>query len=104
MGEAGRSLFELLTESGRFIVHRYDLDEAKMVGLDNTRKASPRKVDALHVCILCANQEMLVNTAAKYAGQFTPKLVIMNSTVVPGTTKEVPKRCECLVAHLPRAK
>ena len=101
LGEVGRPLFELLDESGCFIVHGIDLDEAKMSKVGQHKKDLPKEVDVMHVCIPCANQEKLTNTVANYARQFKPKLVIINSTVMPGTTKEVSKCCECFVAHSP---
>jgi UDP-N-acetyl-D-mannosaminuronate dehydrogenase len=101
LGEVGRPLFELLDESGCFIVHGIDLDEAKMGEVGQHKKDLVKEVDIMHVCIPCVNQEKFVSTVANYAKQFKPKLVIINSTVTPGTTKEVSKRCECLVAHSP---
>jgi UDP-N-acetyl-D-mannosaminuronate dehydrogenase len=101
LGEVGRPLFELLDESGCFIVHGIDLDEAKMGEVGQHKKDLVKEVDVMHVCIPCVNQEKFVSTVANYAKQFKPKLVIINSTVTPGTTKEVSKRCECLVAHSP---
>ena len=101
LGEVGRPLFELLKESGSFIVHGYDLDEAKMSQVGQHKKDLPEKADVMHVCIPCANQKKFVSTVANYAKQFKPKLVIINSTVMLGTTEEVSKHCECLVAHSP---
>jgi UDP-N-acetyl-D-mannosaminuronate dehydrogenase len=44
-----------------------------------------------------------VNNVAGYVERFKPKLVIIDSTVSPGTTMEVYKRCRgcCLVVHSP---
>ena len=36
-----------------------------------------------------------------YVKEFKPKLVIVNSTVPPGTTLKVAAKCKCLVAHSP---
>jgi len=101
LGEVGRPLFELLDESGSFIVHGYDLDEAKMSKVGQHKKDLPKEVDVIHVCIPCVNREKFASTVANYARQFKPRLVIINSTVMPGTTKEASKCCECLVAHSP---
>jgi UDP-N-acetyl-D-mannosaminuronate dehydrogenase len=101
LGEVGRPLFELLDESGHFIVHGYDLDKAKMSQVAQHEKGLPKKVDVMHVCIPCVSQEPFVNTVANYAKQFNPELVIINSTVIFGTTQEASKRCQCLVAHSP---
>jgi len=101
LGEVGRPLFELLEENGSFIVHGYDLDEAKMSEVRQHKKDLPKEVDIMHVCIPCVSQEQFVNIVTDYAKQFKPKLVIINSTVIFGTTNEVSKRCQCLVAHSP---
>lgn len=101
LGEVGRPLFELLNESGSFIVHGYDLDEARMSQVEQRKKDLLGEVDTIHVCIPCVDQGKFVGTVASYAKQFKPKLLIINSTVMPGTTREVSRRCECLVAHSP---
>jgi UDP-N-acetyl-D-mannosaminuronate dehydrogenase len=38
---------------------------------------------------------------ADYASQFTPELLIIDSTVPPGTTRKTEEHCKCLVAHSP---
>jgi UDP-N-acetyl-D-mannosaminuronate dehydrogenase len=57
----------------------------------------------MHVCIPCVDKEDFVNSVAGYVGRFKPKLVIINSTVAPGTTAEIYRRVNgsCLVAHSP---
>jgi UDP-N-acetyl-D-mannosaminuronate dehydrogenase len=60
-------------------------------------------VDVMHVCIPCVDKEDFVNSVVGYVGRFKPKLVIVNSTVAPGTTAEIYRRVNgsCLVAHSP---
>jgi UDP-N-acetyl-D-mannosaminuronate dehydrogenase len=101
LGEVGRPLFELLDESGFFIVYGYDVDEAKMKEVRQRKEALPKEVDVMHVCIPCFGQEEFVDAVAEYAAQFKPKLIIINSTVMPETTREASERCRCLVAHSP---
>ena len=100
LGEVGRSLFELLRESGKFEVHGFDVDEAKMraVGQDMV----PSQVDVMHVCVPCPSRDEFVNVVSGYVKRFQPKLVILNSTVPPGTTKALHDCCaHLLVAHSP---
>jgi len=101
LGEIGRTLFELLKEKDSFTVYGLDLDETKMraAGQDNSKL--PTEVDTMHVCLPCKNQDVFVATVASYAKHFKPKLLIINSTVLPGTTKKVQQSCKCLVAHSP---
>jgi len=99
LGEVGRAIFDLLRESGHFAVYGFDVDKSKMsdIGQDSL----PNKADVIHICIPCTSQEKFVNVVVDYAQQFKPKLVIINSTIPPGTTKSVSKRCNCLVADSP---
>jgi UDP-N-acetyl-D-mannosaminuronate dehydrogenase len=100
LGEVGRPLFELLKESGEFEVYGFDIDENKTRELGQT--ALPDSVDVMHICIPCLNTEEFVETAVEYIERFKPKLVIINSTVTPGTTRKVEQRCnKCFIAHSP---
>ncbi len=100
LGEVGRSLFELLRESGRFEVYGFDVDEVKMqaIGLGIV----PSEVGVMHVCIPCGSKDEFVNVVIAYVKRFQPKLVIINSTVPPGTTLAINKHCaDLLMAHSP---
>jgi len=101
LGEIGRTLFELLKEEDSFTVYGLDLDEAKMRATGQDKRKLPSEVDTMHVCLPCKTQEKFVDIVASYAKQFKPKLVIINSTVPPGTTKKTQQSCTCLVAHSP---
>jgi len=103
LGEVGRPLFELLRESGKFEVYGFDLDAEKMRSVGQSEDVLPPAVDVMHVCIPCVDKEDFVNSVVGYVGRFKPKLVIVNSTVAPGTTAEIYRRINgaCLVAHSP---
>ena len=102
LGEIGHTLFALLNAHKRsFSVYGLDLDETKMRELGQSRNQLPSQVDTMHVCLPCNTQEKFVDVAAGYVEEFKPKLVIVNSTVPPGTTLKVAARCTCLVAHSP---
>ncbi|MEM1540900.1 MAG: GDP-mannose dehydrogenase [Candidatus Bathyarchaeia archaeon] len=102
LGEVGRPLFELLKESGKFDVYGYDLNEGKMQGVQKAA-ALPDNFDVMHVCIPCHDRGEFVENVASYVERFKPKLVIINSTVAPGTTLDVYRRVKgaCLVVHSP---
>jgi len=55
----------------------------------------------MHICIPYDNRKRFVDIVAGYAKQFKPKLLVIDSTVPPGTTMEVYKRCKCQTAHSP---
>ena len=101
LGEIGRTLFELLKETDLFTVYGLDLDEEKMRATHQDQNKLPQKIDTMHVCLPCKNQESFVATVISYVKQFKPDLLIVNSTVPPGTTKKVQQNCKCLVAHSP---
>jgi len=102
LGEIGHTLFALLNEQKKsFSVYGLDLDEGKMRQLDQNRSHLPNQVDTLHVCLPCASQESFVEVVVGYVKEFKPKLVIVNSTVPPGTTLKVAAKCKCLIAHSP---
>jgi UDP-N-acetyl-D-mannosaminuronate dehydrogenase len=101
LGEAGRTLFDLLKESGQFTVFGLDTDETKMREIGQRINGLPRKVDVMHICLPCGEKDKFISTVTGYAEKFSPKLLIINSTVPPGTTSGVSKNCACLVAHSP---
>jgi UDP-N-acetyl-D-mannosaminuronate dehydrogenase len=101
LGEIGRALFELLKENAAFTVYGLDSDETKMHATHQDASKLPTGIDTMHICLPCKNQEKFVATVADYAKRFKPKLLIINSTVPPGSTKEVQQACTCLVAHSP---
>ena len=102
LGEVGRPLFEFLKESGKFEVYGYDLDEGKMREVGQSA-ALPDKFDVIHVCIPCHEKEGFVESVEGYVERFKPRLLIINSTIAPGTTVDVYRRIKgkCLVAHSP---
>jgi len=99
LGEVGLPLYELLRECGKFLVYGLDINEARMSSIG--QKGVPDKVDVIHICIPCFNQDEFANVVAGYAKRFEPKLLIVNSTVPPGTTQKIHELCGCLVANSP---
>ena len=99
LGEVGLPLYELLRECSKFLVHGFDIDEAKMSSIE--QKDTPDEVDVMHICIPCFSQDEFVNVVVGYVKRFRPKLLIINSTVPPGTTKKIHGGCGCFVAHSP---
>jgi UDP-N-acetyl-D-mannosaminuronate dehydrogenase len=101
LGEIGGTLFELLKETSNFTVYGLDLDEEKMRATRQDQNKLPEKVDTMHICFPCKDQANFVAAVASYTKQFKPELLIINSTVPPGTTKKTQQNCKCLVAHSP---
>ncbi len=99
LGEVGLPLYKLLRECGKFLVYGSDIDETRMSSIE--QKGVPDEVDVMHICIPCFNQDEFVNVVVGYAKRFKPKLLIVNSTVPPGTTQKIHELCGCLAAHSP---
>jgi len=102
LGEIGNTIFTLLNEQKtNFDVYGVDIDEAKMRSLGQSRSRIPSQIDTLHVCLPCGSQQKFIEAVSEYVKEFKPKLVIINSTVPPGTTLKVAEKSKCLVAHSP---
>jgi UDP-N-acetyl-D-mannosaminuronate dehydrogenase len=101
LGEIGRTLFELLKEKGSFTVYGLDLDKSKIRAIHQDRIKLPKKIDTMHICLSCKNQDSFVATVISYVKRFKPNLLIINSTVSLGTTKKTQQSCACLIAHSP---
>ena len=102
LGEIGHTLFALLNEQKKdFSVYGFDLDEEKMRELGQSKNHLPITLDTMHICLPCGSQKKFLDAVVGYAEEFRPKLVIVNSTVPPGTTLKVAAKCKCLVAHSP---
>ena len=102
LGEIGTALFSVLKdEEGRFHVYGLDLEKSKMQALNQDETKLPARIDTMHVCLPCKKPDAFVDTVSSYTERFNPNLVIINSTVPPGTTMKVQQRCRCLVAHSP---
>jgi len=102
LGEIGTALFSILKdEEGSFHVYGLDVEKSKMQALNQEEAKLPARIDTMHVCLPCKEPDAFVDIVCGYAERFNPNLVIINSTVPPGTTMKVQQRCRCLVAHSP---
>lgn len=99
LGEIGSPLYELLKECDQFLVYGVDINADKMGEI--AQESIPEKVDVMHICTRCGVQEEFINVVLSYVKQFKPTLLIVNSTVPPGTTRKIQARCGCLLAHSP---
>jgi UDP-N-acetyl-D-mannosaminuronate dehydrogenase len=102
LGEIGATLFALLKEEKKsFTVYGLDLDEAKTRAIQQGESKLPSTVETMHVCLPCKTQTAFTDAVYGYVKRYHPRLVIINSTVPPGTTMKIRERCKCLVAHSP---
>lgn len=101
LGEIGYALFQLLKENNSFAVYGLDLDKTKMLAAGQEQSKLPNEIDTMHICLPCKDQSNFLTIVTSYTKQFNPKLLIINSTIPPGTTKKAYQSCSCLVAHSP---
>jgi len=100
LGEVGYTLFDLFRESGKFDVYGFDADERKMRKIVGEIEP-PKKLDVMHICYPCPEQEEFVQTTLNYIRKFRPKLTIIESTVSPGTTQRIYELSKSTLVHSP---
>src|SRR6201986_2028672 len=77
LGEIGRPLLEILR--GAHDAVGRDIEDRPFDG-----------VRILHICFPYSTD--FVSSAARYASMYEPEVVVVNSTVVPGTTMEIQEK------------
>ena len=81
-GEIGKSIYELYKNVEGFDIHRLDIkDKARLITF---------KVDIIHICI--PYFENFVEVVAQYIDDYSPRLIIINSTVPVGTTRKIDRK------------
>jgi UDP-N-acetyl-D-mannosaminuronate dehydrogenase len=88
MGEVGQPLHRILSAAYRCI------------GVDVEPIALDRKCSVLHICYPFQTNDF-VGTTCAYVTKYRPELVIIHSTVVPGTTREIGRRSATPSAYSP---
>jgi UDP-N-acetyl-D-mannosaminuronate dehydrogenase len=88
LGEVGKPLLEIITT--RHEVFGVDIDLAAPVN----------QCDVMHVCFPFRDKEF-VDQVSEYIGQYRPSLTIINSTVAPGTTRQIATKSGTSVVNSP---
>ncbi|MEM9479667.1 MAG: hypothetical protein AAGA58_08450 [Verrucomicrobiota bacterium] len=68
------------------------------IDLDTPEPDAPCAI--MHVCI-GQKDESFVDTVVGYVEKYEPEMLIVNSTVIPGTCRKIAERVSCPVAHSP---
>jgi UDP-glucose 6-dehydrogenase len=89
IGEVGGALAEALERSEPVL--RHDLERVEF----------DAAIGVMHICIPFAVQSKFVATSLSYIGRFKPELTIINSTVIPGTTRMIAEKSGSRVAFSP---
>ena len=90
MGEVGRPLRDVLQRSG-----------SEIICVD----VQPVPVDApvgfMHVCFPFKDSGQFEGAVVAYASQYRPEVIVINSTVTPGTTRAIEAACTVPVVYSP---
>lgn len=89
VGEIGKPLLELISQ--RYETYGLDLKLTAPV---------PEKCDIMHICFPFIG-ESFVTECVRYIKEYQPALVIINSTVSPGTTRQIAERSGSDVVYSP---
>ena len=88
VGEIGKPLLELLSE------------QYETYGLDIKPAGQIPPCDIMHLCFPFKGDDFVVE-AVRYIGLYHPSLVIVNSTVAPGTTRKIAEQSKTAVVNSP---
>lgn len=77
LGEVGKPLARVLESNGPVL--RHDLEP---VAIDDP-------IGIMHICFPFRRQDAFCQAVDEYARRFGPELIIVNSTVIPGTTRMI---------------
>ena len=89
LGEVGNALCQVIEDSGNYKLFKKDIEDIRI----------REEIDIMHVCI--PYMDDFVKVAANYIKEYNPKLVVINSTVRPGTTKSIYDKTKKNMVHSP---
>jgi hypothetical protein len=89
LGEVGSALAQVLRRGGRVLEH------------DLERREFDEPIGVMHLCFPFTRQADFEELALSYIGRFKPELTIINSTVIPGTSRAIAERSSAPIAYSP---
>ncbi len=89
LGEVGGALAEVLERKHPVLKH------------DIERREFSEPVGVMHICIPFQSQVQFEALAVDYIRRFKPELTIINSTVIPGTTRSISEKTRMPVVYSP---
>lgn len=78
MGEVGRPLYAILRKQ-----------DPNVIGIDLETVSIDRPVGIMHVCFPFKSSEQFHGVVSDYASKYSPEVIVVNSTAVPGTTRAI---------------
>lgn len=82
LGEIGKPLYQIIQASG-----------IDVVGVDVTPQQIDTPVSVMHVCYPYNIASGFVATTVAYVAKYNPDVVVIHSTVAPGTTRAIETQC-----------
>jgi hypothetical protein len=89
LGEVGSALVEVLERKSPVLKH------------DLERQEFTEPIGVMHICIPFISRAQFEPLAIDYIRRFQPELTIINSTVLPGTTRSISEKTASPVAYSP---
>jgi UDP-glucose 6-dehydrogenase len=89
LGEVGSALSQVLRRTGRVLEH------------DIERREFDEPIGVMHLCVPFTRQADFEAIALSYIKRFEPELTIINSTVIPGTSRAIAERTNGQIAYSP---
>ncbi len=89
LGEVGAALAAILDRTEPVL--RHDLDRVKI----------SEPIGTMHLCVPFQSRHQFETVALGYIERFQPSLTIINSTVLPGTTRSIAQKSGSAVAYSP---
>jgi len=96
LGEVGKPLYKILSENFTN-VYGYDSDRSKTI---HELKAIPKHVEIMHVTYPYIDGRFIDSTI-NYIISFNPRLVIIHSSIPPGTTRLIQSKTNSIIAYSP---
>ncbi|MEM2739896.1 MAG: GDP-mannose dehydrogenase [Candidatus Bathyarchaeia archaeon] len=99
LGEVGRALYNFISGSNvGFKTYGYDVDPSRSIDKIEDIGAS---IDYLHIAFPYTGGLNFIEAVSTYTYRFKPRLVIVHSTIAPGTTRLLQDKLDTLVAYSP---
>jgi UDP-N-acetyl-D-mannosaminuronate dehydrogenase len=90
LGEVGSALSQVLRRNGRDVLE-HDLE----------RREFDEPISVMHLCFPFTRPADFETAALSYIERFKPELTIINSTVVPGTSRRIAEKASRPIAYSP---
>jgi len=89
LGEIGKPLYNLLSRNG------------KVIGVDKEPVTVSERVGIVHICYPFLSPTSFLDTTVQYAKKYSPQIIVINSTVVPGTSAAIQRETRIPCVYSP---